>query len=282
MKWNIPNIYFVIVHGILAGWIVFLSTKGALTNNSYDGFFERITIRGRITAGVLLAILILLILQEFNNQNGLYNKDKIIGKEQLIRDSIITASIKKGVDSASSTLFNSLAIAFSNQNLKIDTLKNTINTLSKSPKVTNIINEKDPIILIRSRSSKWSGIYYNQDIDRYDITIESLGAGSTNFNIQCYLLIEFENGLKKLEKPIFLREYSIIMTTMHSPLTNTTKDVKELYLYINGTYSNLSLSKNYKVDYLWSYDKARNETLGREGGIKTKIVNEIYEIAKSN
>jgi hypothetical protein len=232
MKWIIPNIVFVITIGILTVWLTFLTTKGALTNNSFKGLFKKLTRRGRITAFVLILILTLLIGQEINNQNLSYNKDKTLINEQLKRDSLITVGINSGVDSVTNTLYDKLSIAFLKQNLKIDTLKNTVTDLSKSNKTINIINDKDPTILINSKSGDWSGIKFRNG--RYYITIESHGAGSTNFNIECYLLIEFNDGTKKIEKPILFLPSAKIMTKMRGVLTTTTTDVKELYFYTKG------------------------------------------------
>ena len=276
MQWTVPNLFFVIAIGIFTAWLTFLTTKGSLTNNKFKGLFRRLTFRGRITVFVLLSITTLLLAQELNNQNMSNNKDRALKIEQNKRDSLITAGINQGVDSVSNELYQKLSIAFSKQNLKIDTLKNKIIDLSAADKTTNYITEKDPTILVSSEPSEWSGIYLLED--RYSITIESHGAGSTNFNIEFYVLIKFNDGSKKIEKPLLFVPSTKILTKMRATLTTTTKDIKELYFYMTGSYSNLSMSKNYTVDYLGHYDPVKKITFGLTGNTKKQILDEILKL----
>ena len=77
--------------------------------------------------------------QEFNTQNSNDNKDLLLKKEIIFRDSLITVGIRSGVDSSSNRLFKNLSKAFADQNLKIDTLQNTIYIIKDSIK-TSITN----------------------------------------------------------------------------------------------------------------------------------------------
>lgn len=271
MKFTIPTIIFVIAIGVLTIWLTFLTTKGGLTNNTKKGFIKKLTKRGRITGFVLLCIFLLLIGQEANNQNLASNQELTLKKERDIRDASITHGIKQGVDSASSKLFNDVSRAFANQNLKIDTLRKTIVDLRYLDRVTNNYNvsDKDPTILINTED----GITLAKN--HYRVEIESNAAGSTNFNINCYLLIELNDGRRILEKPQIFFPEAKIMTKMYAPLTTTTKNINEFYLYMTGEYSNMSISKNYTIDFLYRYNPKEGKTWGMVGPSKKLILDII-------
>src|SRR5688572_10109809 len=129
---NIPNIYFVILGGLATAYLTFLAAKGGLTNNRFSNYWRRLTQRGRIVFFLSLFLLITFCLQECNNQISNQNKDAVLERERDIRDSLITVGITAGIDSSTTQLFDNLSIAFAKQNLKIDTLPNTIITINNS------------------------------------------------------------------------------------------------------------------------------------------------------
>lgn len=69
--------------------------------------------------------------------------------------------------------------------------------------------------------------------------------GFTNFNIKTNVLIILNKGKYILEEPSSFDKDDKFSSTILAmmPISKTTKDVKVLYFYIAGTYSNLSMSK---------------------------------------
>lgn len=151
----IPNIVFVILIAILTVFLTFYTAKGGLTDNRFSRLWKRITLRGKKVIGILIIIGTLLTLQECNNQSASKQKDSIINKDNLKRDSIITARIKAGVDSNRRELFGDISEAFKKQGLMLDTIEKAIkDTTFSSPNkqfasinsISSVVNSiADPI-----------------------------------------------------------------------------------------------------------------------------------------
>ncbi len=145
---TIPNVVFVILIAILTAYLTFLTTKGGLTDNRFTNIWKKLTYRGWIVICILFLMLILLIAQEYNNQNINKRNVLILKKERDQKDSIITERVKGGVDLNRKKLFEDLSKAFAKQELRIDTVKKTLQILRDSVKTT--VNNYSTVIQLFS------------------------------------------------------------------------------------------------------------------------------------
>lgn len=250
MKFIIPNIIFIILIASCTAYLSFLTSKGSLTNNTYKRIWDKLTGRGRLVLYVSIFLIFVLAGQEINTQNT--NK-----REISYRDSIITAGIKSGVDSSSNKLFNKLSLAFAKQNLKIDTLSNSVITLKDSAKtIVNNYSYENPVLTIEGNGvmlkSKQNSIF------DYSLAFTSNDAGSTNFNITIYMLTEFVDSSITLTKPDFLnRNIKIPKGGKWSTgfQIDSKQDVKNIYFYVKGNYSTLDEKIKYKIDQVYIYEE---------------------------
>lgn len=249
MKFTIPNIWFVVFLAILTGYLTFLTTKGSLTNNTYKYLYKKITKRGYLVIIVLFLILAVMILQEFNSQYVNDNKDHLLRKEKQEQSKKISEGVKKGIDSANAKLFGDISKSFAKQGLKIDSLNNEISRLNNITTVNNYLNDSDPVL----------GVYSNKGIYRtgnqYRLQLRSEKATSTNFDIKFLILYQPKNSpYKILEKNNLLSKGSKITHIADIPLLKTSDSITDFYLYLKGSYSNLSKSKTYIIDDVYYYD----------------------------
>lgn len=286
-KFILPNILFVIIYGVLTAYSTFLAAKGSLTNNRNGRrWLKALTKRGWTLIFVFIGILISWIWQEINNNNVKFNsnlklkneqklKDSLLKAEQGLRDSLISAGIKQGVDETINKLFEDIAIAFAKQELKIDTLNNTIvNLKTEENVVNNYLTEKEPILSI----STFSGIqlYEKWSPPVYRLHLESLNAGSTNFDLELFTLSEYQDGSYIFKNQVKLPANSKIITVVYIPLVIERIDkLKRIYILLRGTYTNLSGSKTYKADFLWDYDVKTKNGFDIHGSKRVKVIKEM-------
>src|SRR5690606_1190664 len=139
---------------------------------------------------ILIAMGLLLLLQEWNTNTKNDRKEAILVKERDLKDSIVSAGIKKGVDSASKRLYDDISKAFAKQEFRLDTVKKDVERIRDSAKGTiNNYSQPDPVLLVGGSSVTVKDTTSN--IKNYSIEFTSVDAGSTNFDIKCYLLTEF-------------------------------------------------------------------------------------------
>lgn len=74
---------------------------------------------------------------------------------------------------------------------------------------------------------------------------------------------------------LFFSKESKITTkaTINARIISNPQNIKEIYFYMKGSYSNLSLTKNYNVDYLVHYNPQTKFAFGKLGREKNKIIN---------
>ncbi|WP_158845070.1 hypothetical protein [Algibacter sp. L1A34] len=281
MKPIIPNVVFIVLIVLSTLYLTFLTSKGGLTNNKYKGFLKRITYRGKLVFVVSLSMSLILIVQDYNNSNLNRNGELLLHEEQFQRDSLITDGIKKGVDDSRKKLFKDVSEAFANQGLRIDTLNKRIENIVTT---TNILPvEKDPILHLDMGGKGIHIIMYEND-PYFRVDFRCDDAGSTNFNIKSYVLIQFENDNYILEKPyLFYKSLKLSNTSTASmPLSKTVENVKEMYLYISGTYTNLSQSKSYNIDDVYRYESMTKNTRGMVFSDKQRVINLINQALKKD
>ena len=282
MKIVIPNLVFVILIAILTGYLTFLTTKGGLTNNRFSGFWRRLTLRGRIVIFVLFFMLLILIAQEYNNKNISNKNDFLIQKERDQRDSIITEKVRSGIDANRKKLFEDLSKAFAKQELRIDTVKKTIDIIRDSLKTTiNNYSEGDPVLMIDRNgillrdTMGLSGSYY--------LTFKSIDEGSTNYNIITYLLTEYRNGAYDLSKINFFPKGLKVAknAAWETGFGSSSLPVAQnIYVYLKGTYTTLDKTKMYYVDDLYVYSSDANKVSLLLNSQRNKIIKIIISVPK--
>ncbi|MFY0712663.1 hypothetical protein J1D01_03230 [Seonamhaeicola sp. NFXS20] len=272
---NIPEIWFTISSTIITCVLGMFSSlklfdlRSKKLNRMIKKYGKRYLL--------LIPILILIQILQFCNSNERAKLNKnALEAEQTLRDSLITEGIKKGVDDSREKLFKDVSKAFAKQGLRIDTLNNSIEKLKNIKTITNILpNEKDPILRVQMAGK---GIRLEGDPPtHFRLDFRSDDAGSTNFKIKTYILIILNNGKYILEEPkLFDKDTNFSNTSLASiPLTNTIKDVRWLYFYITGTYSNLSKTKDYYINEVYRYDSETKKTGGLVREDKEKVINFI-------
>lgn len=279
MKFTIPNIYFVILIGITTVYLTFLTAKGGLTDSRYHNVLKRLTFRGKIVLSILLFMLLLLALQEINNQNLSYNKDLELKKETNKRDSIITSGIKSGVSENRKKLFGDLSNAFAKQNLKLDTLENTIIRIKDSTNIVNNFVQDDPVLLIPS-----NGIEYISDEKNFKISLRSSVAGSSNFDIICYLLTKYKDGYDLTRFNLFPDYLKIPKDsnweTWYS--ANHYDQIEIQYIYLIGKYTTVDKSKSYIIDDVYENDISKKKVCLLYNTERKKVLDIIRSVPETS
>lgn len=278
MKILVPNILFVILIGVLTIWLTFLTTKGSLTNNTFKKITKRLTNRGKLVVIILISITALLIGQEINNQNQNFNQTLILKEERNSRDKAITEGIKEGVDSISKKLFEDISIAFSKQELKLDTLNQEITNIRNKPSNMNYTGAS-PIIVLDS--SSLSLVRVIGPIKKYKLQFLVIDAGATNFNIKFGILNEFIDSSYSYQEMNFFPDQikmgkNTRWTTGFTSMID--KDTKELFLYLNGTYSSIDGLRKYPINDIYRYNpinKKLSIPLNRDRNKIIEIINKI-------
>ncbi|HMG83084.1 MAG TPA: hypothetical protein VK559_08610 [Ferruginibacter sp.] len=140
-----------------------------------------------------------------------------------------------------------------NSNYSIN-VKSTKQSGGQTAFMINNYPQDDPTLLVSEDgvfpkdSTKQNGEYF--------IQFQSIGAGSTNFNIMCYMLTEDVNGNYDLTKPDFFhnnlkiplhKAWQVGFGSPDYPLP------KEIYFYLKGTYTTLDGTKSYNIDDMYDY-----------------------------
>lgn len=252
MHWTVPNIVFIVIIGALTIYLTFATTKGSLTNNAFKGFWKRLTTRGKSVFIICVLMLILLILQEWNNQRLIENHDYITNIQNKQRDSTITVRVDSGIVTNRKMLFDDLSFSFKEQNLKIDTLDQKLIILKDSIRQTvNTYSLTDPIITLDETSLTTGGD------GEYHVRIFCADAGATNFKIDFFILSQYTNAPWALTKINILQNKELKLPaggwiTLEFR-NNRPYKIENLYFYLVGSYSNTDQSKIYPIDNVYCY-----------------------------
>lgn len=271
----IPNILFVVVLALLTGYLTFLTTKGGLTDNRYKGYWKRLTKRGKEVFFVLLTIGLVLVFQEINTQSKNKLSETTLKTEQNERDSLITIGITKGVDSSRKILFDDISKAFLKQELELDTVKKEVVRIRDSARtITNNYEKEDaPVIMIDSTGIAL--VTQNNTERKYSISFKSADAGSTNFNTTSYFVIPIEYNVFDVNAgDIFPRSLQIPKNGVWSTDFTIHIDPNPFELYVNvvGTYSNLEVTKTYKINNVYVFDMKTSRVRTLIGMERQKIL----------
>lgn len=276
----IPNIFFILLLAINTAFLTFLTTKGGLTDNRYSNPWKRLTKRGKQVLLILILMGLLLIAQEWNTNTTNDKKEFTLKTEREQKDSIITNGIKKGVDSASRRLFDDISKAFAKQEFRLDTVKKDVERIRDSARgITNNFSQPDPVLSIAG-----SGVLLTDTVNKhYSIEFISVDAGSTNFDIKCYLLTEFTDGSYDVSRAIFFPKKMSLpkngkWTSGFS--TNISKKAANIYFYVIGKFTTLDGTKSYDVDDVYDFEvKAKHTSIlvGKAREEQIKIIRSVPE-----
>jgi len=152
--------------------MTFLTTKGGLTNEAITRhWWKKFTVRGKKVISIGVVLMVLLIFQELNNRIISANNANAFNNEQDSRDSLITVGVKK----ATKDLFTNLSVAFNEQGLQFDTIKNQIVSLKDSNNKTNLV---PPLLRVRNLEIVDSIHKWN----RYTFSYEIISDNAVSYN----------------------------------------------------------------------------------------------------
>lgn len=272
------NDIFDICSGILLLTLIFLQVKGKLEDRRFKKWNKRITKRGW---RVIIIYIILLAIGIFSRKIQSENEKE----QQSQRDSIIADGIEKGIDAkikkANDSLINRLSDSLQRYGLKIDTLKGSITENKKKEPYSITVTQIEPFLEIGSiyEANDPSGGKY------YRINVVSKNAPSKNFNITLKAWLEYKNGdTKGIYFDLLPSESRLDKnTTVLRPLRYTnTENLKIIYIYIQGSYTNLLGNNKFYIDEMMYKDltgKMKGNML--VGQQKQKMVN-FFENQKFN
>lgn len=221
---TIDNIWFIIAIGIVTIITAFKSDKGKFTDTRYK-WYHRFTKRGYEFIFVSILLVILLALQEFNSRKLIARGESNLRNQEESRDVEITKRVKKGIDSATTKLYDGLSEALSKQGIKYDSLRKDFQRVRDSAKVT-IITGENPLLglysltIIDSTTNKgfikFKYEISSEDASSYDLDLKLDVIGKTIISKK-YFMVERDLRLlsrgeiipkgKKISSSIWIRNF---------------------------------------------------------------------------
>lgn len=270
---------------IFISLLVFVST--AVSNesklfNKKEKNLKKITPTGWIVFGINLIIISLSVGQYKLGENEIDQRDSLqrISYTQSVEQITKNANknsldLKYSYDTTSIGLKNrydtsttNIVKALAKYGLKYDTEKNTIEKLVKNS------NNANPVFMLAPTSE----IKLTDSVlGKYTITYISMDAGSTNFDIKSYYVVEFKNNNLK-----YCGRGNLLGKNIQMPTNTPLEDIftykfifEDLYILLKGTCTNLDKSKTFQIDIIYSYNYASKITSVISDEFATKIKNFI-------
>ncbi len=284
MNFILPNIWFIILIALLTSYLTFLTTKGGLTDNRNKGVWKRLTSRGKKVFFVLLTILFVLVVQEWNNINSSNLKDSLLKNEQRQRDSIIEQKLTYATDSINKKYYQNISIAFSKQDLKLDTLNQTIVKIKNNSKL-NSYQQINPVFFIDSTAISLTR--KTGSLSHYDLTITLRDAGATNFSIDCRILTRYTNDYYSLTTINFfpdnmrMPKNSIYKTGFSSLNFRDNLNATNVYLNFKGTYTSIDGLKSYQINDIYDYNVRENKVTFPANYYRKKLLDIINKLPEN-
>lgn len=178
----IPNIYFIIIQGIIGAYLTFLTTKGGFTDERKSGSFRKLTLRGKKAIMLIIIIILVGLFQDRNNVITIKRKDDLLKEERDARDSILAKKMAIATDSMSKVLYRDISADFLQQVLKLDTVKGKVaNTYDNVVQLNQGINEQK--FVLENMSKKTDETYRtNISSNKADSPIIKMSDSGTNAN----------------------------------------------------------------------------------------------------
>jgi hypothetical protein len=256
-----PNVLFIILISILTLCISFVSVKGTLSNLTHTKrWWKIITQRGWIAIGLTLAIIGLLIWQNNNSEKVSSHKDAELKKEREKSDSIISSK----VDSSRKVLFNDLSEALANQNMRLDTVKKSLDIIKSIKNEVPVIikepsSEFDLCIPDGFELKEVNGVTY-----RFQIKYCNYYSTSKNIDIWTYILFkDIQDSIRYIDRvknlPKNFEALAGDMAFYPFPI-NFETNPKEIYIVLIGNYTSTSNTKK-TINKMYTYS-LRDKRLG--------------------
>lgn len=255
------TIYIIIGLAILVVFSTYISTRTIWDRRSK--WYKRLTGWGWSLVIINTGIIALTIYQYNVNTNKEKKKDESFKKEQQYRDSIITA--KYEANTRKTTI--EIAKTLGEYGFRYDSSQQALaKFIQDSVKRTVVIDVANPVLKctkIEYMRTVWDAILYG-------LLMKSSDASSSNFNINhytgcldsignykyvgCGSLI---NNTTSISKDNYFEPFIAIPLTFYP--------ASFIYIYINGTYSNLEKTKSFSIDELYYYN-VKSKTFGGVSG----------------
>lgn len=258
------ELWIIGIIALLSLILTIISSSDNVKDNQIK-WYKRLTARGLKVLILGLTIVFLSISQAIIVNIKEKQKEVTQDNQRKISDSIISAEIKKGVDLSQKQLFNDLSEAFAKQNLKLDTVSKSIETLRDSAK-TVIFNspKEDPIIIVKE-----DGITHLQKNDTIEVklSIVSTQAACNLIFINYFCEVNFVDGSKsnsflskQLLKGILLIPKEQPLSTTFEIYTHTKKKIDFVNIALIGKYRQTESNKEILLQSVYKYSFITKKT----------------------
>jgi|GEM_PF-6543371 len=270
MNVTIPNYIFILIIGVITAAITIISS-GDLIDLRFSSIIKKFKKRGKITFVLLVALIIILIIQELNIKS-------IENNETRTRDLLI----KRAVDSTSMDFFSKISLAFAEQNLKIDTInknftvykKDNINLISETNTETPVLFLYNDGIKLRDRND--TTLFFNIEFKNWE-------GSSANHKINTQMVIVYENDSTAFREYDFFPNIVIPKGTIwESEFEIIQKDIKAkaIFLHIYGNYSTIDNFKKIQINTIYKYDFSKKFISTPSQGIQKEVIRIIKAYKK--
>jgi hypothetical protein len=247
--------------GLLSIVATVISSKGGLYDRRFK-WYKIITTRGWIVVWCLSVILVLTIWQATSEKEEQDSKESALREQRRINDSTVAADIQKGVEKNSKKLFDDLSQALARQNLRLDTVTNTLEKLRDSEK-TVIIKPPavEPFLMIMNNGIKHTRLEDNRT--RFNIAITCSQATAKKLDISFFMELLFTDGTVQPYGPDKIFSQENVPKDMAHEETVTLHNVKEIRtmnIGVWGTYTDSENSKVYRVKDVYAYNASTKQT----------------------
>jgi hypothetical protein len=255
------ELFFIPLIGMLSVVSTIISSKGGLYDKRFK-WYKRLTKRGYVVSSLGIVLVGISVWQYLATKRNNEQKEGIQIQEKRRSDSIIANEIQKGVELNRKQLFDDLSEAMAGQNLKLDTVTNSIKSLRDST-ITVIYNSprENPIIIVRG-----NGITHQQVKDTiiFELVITSTQAAAKILFINYLCELNYSDGTKDWTKisPFLKRKF---IAPKEQPFSRkfyvqATKEVKFVKIILMGKYSDEGgYSRKTMLD-VYEYDLSTKQT----------------------
>lgn len=279
-------IYVVIITSFVALSSI-LSAISKIINREKKGL-KKVTGIGWIFFTLNLVIVFLSALQYWQNEIDIKQKEEDSSKKQLVRDSLLRNQydsslyvMKEKYDTSNRRIVTTIANVLGTYGYRLDSSNQRLERLIKDSAKTRVILSDDPVFIICAQSGI-SLTDFKNGRDYYEISFCSEDAGSSQFDINCPIIIsdslnnyfyigtlDFLTKDTKIPKGLTYKGY------FNFPYTNP---YSFLYILVKGTYKNIEGTKHYQVNNLYYYNRQGNTSGVVLGKTKASILQYINSI----
>jgi hypothetical protein len=255
------TILIIIGLAILVVFSTYISTRTILDGRRK--WYRSLTGWGWSLVITNAGIIVLTICQYNVNTNKEKKKDESFKKEQQYRDSIITAKYEASTRKTTIEIAKTLG----EYGFRYDSSQHALaKFIQDSVKRTVVIDETNPVL----KCTKIEYIRTVWDAILYGLLMKSTDASSCNFKINHYTGCVDSIGNYKYVGcgPLINNTTSISKDSYFEPfiaIPLTFYPISFIYIYINGTYSNLEKTKSFSIDELYFYN-VKGKTFGCVSG----------------